>query len=388
MPYEGIDDAARLRRLLDAVLFLGSELRVPTVLRRIVEAACELVGARYGALGVLDERREGLTEFITVGVSARQIEHIGSLPRGHGILGLLIVDPRPLRLSNLNEHPERYGFPAHHPPMTSFLGVPVLARGEVFGNLYLTDKRGGEGFTQDDEDLIVALAAAAGVAIENARLHARARELDVVTDRERIARDLHDTVIQRLFATGLLLQAAGRVATGELADRIQEAVDDLDETIRQIRSTIFALGVHQAGASLRAEVLAVAAEASQSLGFDPRVQLDGPIDAVVPDDTAEHVLSVLREALSNVARHARANRVEVVLQVGDEDLVLRVNDDGTGPGEGGAGREGRAGGGGVGAGGFGLRNMRSRAEAMGGSLVVEPAMGGGTLLEWRVPLRS
>lgn len=375
MPYEGIDDAARLRRLLDAVLFLGSELRVPTVLRRIVEAGCELVGARYGALGVLDERRQGLSEFITVGVTAQQIAHIGSLPRGHGILGLLIIDPKPLRLKDINEHAEKYGFPPHHPPMTSFLGVPILARGEVFGNLYLTEKAGGGEFTEDDEQLIVALATAAGVAIENARLHARARELDVVTDRERIARDLHDTVIQRLFATGLLLQGASRMAgstNAELGERIQEAVDDLDETIRQIRSTIFALGVHQAGASLRAEILDVIAEYSQTLGFDPRVRLDGPIDAAVPDDVAEHILSVLREALSNVARHANARRVDVLLDVGD-DVLLRVTDDGVGPSsEGGAG--------------FGLRNMRSRAETLGGKMTLEPAMGGGSRLEWRIPM--
>jgi signal transduction histidine kinase len=379
MPYEGVDDAARLRRLLDAVLFLGSELRVPTMLRRIVDAGCELVGARYGALGVLDERRQGLSEFITVGMSPGQIAQIGSLPRGHGILGVLIVDPKPLRLKNLNEHPDAFSFPAHHPPMTTFLGVPILARGEVFGNLYLTDKAGGDEFTDDDESLIVALATAAGVAIENARLHARARELDVVTDRERIARDLHDTVIQRLFATGLLLQGAVRLAgdtSAELAERVQEAVEDLDETIRQIRSTVFALGVHEAGTSLRNEVLGMVTEYRQTLGFEPRVRLEGPIDATVPDDIAEHILSVLREALSNVARHAKASRVDVVLEVGD-DVTLRVVDDGVGPaGEGDVAEVG----------GFGLRNMASRADALGGALSLEPAMGGGTRLEWRVPI--
>jgi signal transduction histidine kinase len=379
MPYEGIDDAGRLRRLLDAVLFLGSELRVPTVLRRIVEAGCELVGARYGALGVLDERRLGLSEFITVGMNAAQIDQIGSLPRGHGILGLLIVDPKPLRLKNLNEHPEAYSFPPHHPPMTTFLGVPILARGEVFGNLYLTDKVGGEEFTEDDESLIVGLASAAGVAIENARLHARARELDVVTDRERIARDLHDSVIQRLFATGLLLQGAVRLAgdaSPELGERVQEAVDDLDETIRQIRSTIFALGAHHSGSSLREEVSSVVGEYGQTLGFKPRVIFDGPVDTTVPDDVAEHILSVLREALSNVARHAKARRVDVGLDVGDE-AVLRVTDDGVGPA--GKGEQ-------IEVGGFGLRNMASRADALGGSVTLEPAMGGGTRLEWRVPI--
>lgn len=373
MPYEGIDDAARLRSLLDAVLFLGSELRVPIVLRRIVEAALELVGARYGALGVLDERRESLSEFITVGISKEQIARIGSLPRGHGILGLLIVEPKPLRLKNLNEHPERYGFPPEHPPMTSFLGVPILARGEVFGNLYLTDKITGDDFTDDDEELIIALATAAGVAIENARLHARARELDVVTDRERIARDLHDTVIQRLFATGLLLQGAVRMAgSDQVAERIQEAVGDLDETIRQIRSTIFALGAHSTGGSLRTEILDVVGEYSQTLGFEPRVRLDGPIDSAVPDEAAEHILSVLREALSNVARHAKATRVDVLVDV-DDHVQLRVTDDGVGPSS-------------ESSGGFGLRNMRSRAETLGGQLSLEPAVGGGTRLEWRVPL--
>lgn len=374
MPYEGIDDAARLRRLLDAVLFLGSELHVPTVLRRIVEAGTELVGARYGALGVLDERREALSEFITVGMPKREGQAIGSLPRGHGILGLLIVDPKPLRLKDINTHPDRYGFPAHHPPMTSFLGVPILARGEVFGNLYLTEKHGGGDFTDDDEALIVALAAAAGVAIENARLHDRAREVDVVLDRERIARDLHDTVIQRLFATGLLLQGAVRMATSpELAARLQEAVDDLDTTVRQIRSTIFALGTHRPGASLRGEVLDVVSEAAHTLGFEPRVRMDGPIDATVPDDAAEHILAVLREALSNVAKHAGASRVDVVLDVHDE-IVLRVADDGVGPGD-----EHVA--------GFGRQNMRHRAETLGGSLVVAPAGARGTVVEWRVPLR-
>ena len=374
MPYEGIDDAARLRRLLDAVLFLGSELNVPTVLRRIVEAATELVGAQYGALGVLDERREGLSEFITVGMSKQQVAEIGSLPRGHGILGLLIVDPKPLRLKNLNEHSDRYGFPPHHPPMTSFLGVPVLARGEVFGNLYLTDKRGADEFTADDEELIVALATAAGVAIENARLHSRARELDVVADRERIARDLHDTVIQRLFSTGLLLQGAVRMAsTPELSSRLQEAVDDLDTTIRQIRSTIFALGVHQPGASLRGELLEVVREAGQTLGFDPQVLLEGPIDSSVPDNVAEHILSVVREALSNVAKHAGATRVDVSLDVGNE-AVLRVVDNGVGPGE-------------EHVGGFGRQNMRGRAEGLGGRFTVETHPGGGTIVEWRAPLR-
>jgi GAF domain-containing protein len=196
-----------LRQLLDAVLTIGSDLDLPAMLQRIIEAAVALVDARYGALGVLDESRTRLAQFITVGLDDETYRAIGDLPEGHGILGLLIVDAKPLRLPDLSEHPDSYGFPPHHPPMRSFLGVPIRVRDEVFGNLYLTDKTSAEVFTDVDEELVIGLAAAAGVAIENARLHARVQELALVEDRERIARDLHDSIVQRLFATGLSLQA-------------------------------------------------------------------------------------------------------------------------------------------------------------------------------------
>jgi transcriptional regulator with GAF, ATPase, and Fis domain len=201
------------RRLLDAVLTVGSDLDLPSMLERIVQAAVDLVDARYGALGVLDDTGARLSQFITVGVDAETRAAIGHLPEGHGILGLLVVDAKPLRLPDLREHPDSYGFPPHHPPMRSFLGVPILVRDEVFGNLYLTDKTSAEAFTDVDEELVVGLAAAAGVAIENARLHARVQELALLEDRERIARDLHDSVIQRLFATGLSLQGAAKSST-------------------------------------------------------------------------------------------------------------------------------------------------------------------------------
>ena len=208
-----------LRQLLDAVLTVGSDLDLPAMLQRIVEAAVELVDARYGALGVLDESRTRLAQFITVGIDDETHSAIGDLPEGHGILGLLIVDAKPLRLPDLREHPDSYGFPPHHPPMRSFLGVPVRVRDQVFGNLYLTDKTSAEVFTDVDEELVVGLAAAAGVAIDNARLHARIQELTLVEDRERIARDLHDTVVQRLFATGLSLQGAAGLIHSDPDDR-------------------------------------------------------------------------------------------------------------------------------------------------------------------------
>src|SRR4051794_22322362 len=177
MPFRHIDDPALLKRLLGAVLAMEEELDLEATLRRIVEEATSLVDARYGALGVLDADGRGLAAFITVGLEPEERAAIGPLPQGHGILGLLILEPHPIRLPDLREHPDSYGFPPNHPDMTSFLGVPIHIRGEVFGNLYLTDKRGAPEFSEEDERLVTAMAAAAGIAVDNARLHARLREL-------------------------------------------------------------------------------------------------------------------------------------------------------------------------------------------------------------------
>jgi len=202
-----------------------------------------------------------LAQFITVGVDELTHRAIGHLPEGHGILGLLIVDAAPPRLPDLGKHPDSYGFPPNHPPMRSFLGVPIRVRDDVFGNLYLTDKTTAEVFTDVDEELVVGLASAAGVAIENARLHARVQQLALVEDRERIARDLHDTVIQRLFATGLTLQGSTRLVRTEpdaAVARIEAAVDDLDVTVKYIRSAILGLEASRVTADgLRDRVLAL-----------------------------------------------------------------------------------------------------------------------------------
>jgi signal transduction histidine kinase len=365
----------QLRRLLDAVLVVGSDLRLATVLQRIVEAATELSGARYGALGVLDESGTRLVDFITVGVTDDARAAIGHLPEGQGILGLLIVDPKPLRLPDLREHADSYGFPPNHPPMTSFLGVPVRVRAHVFGNLYLTDKTGGDVFTDVDEEMVVALAAAAGIAIENARLHARVAELALFEDRERIARELHDTVIQRLFATGLSLQGALRLSGhDELTARLQQAVDDLDATVREVRSAIFELHTARLpGRSVRQEIIDLCAESARALGFEPVVRFVGPVDAAVDDQIADHVMAVLREALANVARHAKAGSVDVNVNVTDGRLDLVVRDDGIGMGE--RSPAGR-----------GLENMQARAVRLGGSVALDAIAAGGTDLHWSVPL--
>ncbi len=373
-----VASVAQMRRLLDAFVQIGSGLELDEVLLRIARTACGLVGARYGALGVLDERREQLARFVTVGMDDEQIARIGALPEGHGILGLLIVDPRPIRLSDLSRHPDSFGFPPGHPPMTTFLGVPISVRGEPFGNLYLTEKIDGGEFSESDEELAMGLAAAAAMAIENAELHNRVRELDLLAERERIARELHDTVIQRLFATGLELQGVAKLAQrAEVVAQIERTIGDLDMTVRQIRSAIFELEHaepdEESSRGLRHAVLGVATELAATLGFVPTVSFDGPVDTIVPVDTIQHVEAVVREGLANIARHAGASAAQITVTVDHEVLRVEVSDDGSGPGpDRVAGR--------------GLENLASRATLLGGSMSFEAQHPSGSRLWWQVPL--
>ncbi|HKF91463.1 MAG TPA: GAF domain-containing protein [Acidimicrobiia bacterium] len=371
MPFSKINP--HIQQLLDAITSIGTDLSLPIVLQRIVESACSLVAANYGALGVIGEDQQ-LAEFITAGIDPERYAAIGHLPEGRGILGLLIVDPRPLRLRDLGAHDQSVGFPPNHPDMHSFLGVPVLVRDEVFGNLYLCDKRGADEFTDEDERLAIALATAAGVAIEHARLMQRTEEVAVIEDRERIARDLHDKVIQRLFATGMTLQTMLPV-TGrdDVSNRINDAVDELDVTIREIRSTIFALQA-PAQRGLRVAIFALIDGAREVLGFSPELHMDGPIDTLISENAAEHLLAVLQETLSNVAQHAGASHVNVTVEAGME-VVVRVIDNGTGlptPRENGRG----------------LQNLEERAATLGGALWAAPLETGGTVVEWRVPITA
>lgn len=357
------------------MLTIGSDLDLYSVLRTIIDTATELVDATYGALGVLDETGTRLSDFITVGVDDDTRHRIGHLPEGHGILGLLIVDPKPLRLPDLREHPASFGFPPHHPPMTSFLGVPIAVRGKVFGNLYLCDKHGGDVFTDVDQELVVGLASAAGIAVENARLHARVADHATLEDRERIARDLHDTVIQRLFAIGLGLQATLRlVSDPSVADRIAAAVDDLDTTVRDVRAAIFELHtVRLPGRSVRQELVQLCNESGRGLGFEPVLRFEGPIDSAVNDGLADDLFAVTREALTNVAKHARARHVEACVEVRDGSLIVRVTDDGIGVGS-------------LSGGGRGIDNLDTRARRLGGTFHVGASDTGGTELIWQVPL--
>jgi signal transduction histidine kinase len=531
----------RLRALLDANDLITSDLALDKVLRHIAEAARSVADAKYAALGVT-AHDGGLEQFIHVGIDDDVARRIGPLPQGKGLLGALIQDPRPIRLERMTDDPRSVGFPPHHPPMTSFLGVPILVRGEVFGNLYLTESRHGA-FTAEDESLVSSLARAAGTAISNARLYQEARvkqrwlsasidigahllasegedplrmvaryasdiadadlvsvgvltedgqdllvevaigdradellgqrfplagalaaravstrspllirspedggddipvmtllveagpimvipllgtnkvhgvlnivrkrgsvsfsptdldmaagfanqasvALEIATaqadqqrialleDRDRIARDLHDHVIQQLFAIGMSLQGLAVLAGDDsrVADQLRARVDDLDRTIRQIRTSIFALRGALGGPAtgLRSAVLAVAEELRPALGRPPGVTFDGAVDSLVTGDLADDVLACVREGLTNAAKHANARHVEVDVAADPAQVAVRVTDDGRGIASGPAYS--------------GLSNLRARAEGRGGTFEIRTPAAGGTELIWKAPL--
>ena len=303
-----------------------------------------------------------------------------SAPSAHGQGG-----PRPahhgpcnhLRLADIAQHRrERRFFPRITLPLESFLGVPVTSRNQVYGNLYLTEKIGWSEFTRDDEDLVLALANAAGIAIENARLHRRVGTMAVFEDRDRIARDLHDAVIQRLFAIGLSLQGITRsIAERPESQNLQKAIEDLDATIRQIRSSIFELSVSEADGGVRQQILTLVRELETMAALEIRVSFEGPVDNAVPTEIVDSLLLTIREAVTNIARHAAASHASVTLDIEDGICRLQIEDDGGGfdvqnPRQG----------------GFGLQNIRQRAEKLGGQFAVTSS-GTGTTLDWSAPLR-
>ncbi len=253
--------------------------------------------------------------------------------------------------------------------------VPLAVRGSAFATILVANARGGQAFDKRELELVEMFAAQAAVTLEYARAQQELRRLMVFEDRERIARDLHDTVIQRVFAIGMSLQAASHLMPPELAARIDDAVDELDTTIKEIRSTIFALETaRRGGEGVRADVLGLIGEASRGLGYEPRVIFEGAIDSLLSVEAGEHLLASLREAISNVARHARATRAEISVTTNDGELHLKVSDDGVGTPNESTLR------------GLGLRNMAERARSLGGSLEISSPARGGTVLDWRVPL--
>ncbi|MHB8682528.1 MAG: GAF domain-containing sensor histidine kinase [Acidimicrobiales bacterium] len=378
MPFRRIRDVERLRALVGAMLVIEQDLELSEMLRRIVQTALDIVGARYGALGVLDDTGSGLVEFVHVGMGADQVAAIGHLPEGHGILGLLIKDPRPLRMADLHAHPESAGFPDGHPPMSSFLGVPVTVHGEAYGNLYLTEKLGGGPFTEEDEDVVGALALAAGLAIDKARVHARLRDLTRADERERIARDRHDPTLKHLFAVGLALQGAikmlGRPEAGE---RLRQAVDDIDETIREIRTTIFAIDRPRHvpdGTNLRADIGRLVEHATTGTGVDVRVDFDGPIDVSVGRELAQQLLLSIGDAVTYATRAFRDAALDVAVSVDVDGLHARVSVVAEAPDPDGDGTVARA--------RSALASLEERARAWEGSSRIASRPQGGLDLIW------
>jgi signal transduction histidine kinase len=369
------------QRLIEAGLLLaaeGADLR--GVLDRFVTLAMEITSARYGAIGVFDEQG-AIEEFITRGVTDEQRAAIGPPPTGKGVLGALIREGHALRLTDLSADHRSVGFPPNHPPMRSFLGAPVVAHGRVFGRIYLTEKQGAEGFTEEDERAAVVLAAQAGTAIQNARLYEEAEQahreverLRVVEERERIAKELHDGVIQSLFAVGMGLQGAGAMAVEpEVARRIEGAVDEIDRAIRDLRNYIFGLrpGV-LADRQLDQALGLLADEFGASSGVVTVVDVDPEIASELATRSTD-VVQLAREALSNVARHARAATCRVSLLRHGDGAVLIVDDDGIGfdPDASPAG--------------MGLVNLRERAASLGGALEIESAAEHGTIVRVTIP---
>ncbi len=532
----------RVRHLVDLNRSIVAELSLAAVLRRAVDAARTIAQARYAALGVIGPDGQ-LEQFIHAGMDGSTVAAIGALPTGRGVLGALISDPRPIRLASIGSDPRSSGFPPSHPPMSSFLGVSIQSRGEIYGNLYLTNRLDAAEFTAEDEELVEAVAATAGVAVENARLYEESRrqqewlrasaeisrallqdttateiltrvadivlrlaaadvvtvvfpaatatdltvqiarglqtqallgytypaagslaeeamtsgnalrldpdhgryfvhlqsafdigpvlacpltgeagvraavvvgrkagspafstgdlrmaeafanhaaialelsdrresrrQLEVLEDRHRIARDLHDHVIQRLFATGLSVQAAAvRSADPDMASRLQAAVEDMDDTIRQIRTSIFGLQEPRGGtaSTARAVLLKVLSDVEPVLGFSPEITFAGPVDTVLAPDVLEDVQAVLREGLTNVAKHTDADRVNASVSASARHVAIEIADNGsTAPVT-----DGRR---------SGLANLQRRAVLRGGALTLNHGPDG-TTLRWTAALRD
>jgi signal transduction histidine kinase len=366
----------QLQAVNTAGLALTSELDRDEVLQRVADQARLVANAKYAALGVFDE--DGIVEtFTTSGITAEERARIGPLPRGRGLLGLLQTERRPMRLRDLHQHASSVGFPPQHPPMRSFLGTPILLRGDALGNLYLTEKQGAEEFTQDDAEAVQTLAAQAAIAIENARLYEQAERVSVIDERNRIRMDLHDGVMQSLYGVGLLLEdVAERLADEPEHARAQlmRSVDRLNAAIADLRG--YVLGLRPITASERSltESLGVLADQARSSALiDVQVEIAAGPATALGRERSEAAYYIAADALGNVARHARARHAWVKLFSADGKIVLEIADDG------------------VGfqfdqnATGHGLHNMRERAFQVGGTLDIESRPGRGARVRLELP---
>ncbi len=359
--------------VIERVSWIVDQVDLQDLLEATIDAAVELTNARFGALGVVNEHGR-LVEFHHKGVSAQEAHLIGDLPIGRGILGDITRHGVVVRSEDIGHHVGYTGMPTDHPEMSSFLGVPVRVRDEIFGNLYVTEKHGG--FDEKDEAVVSALAVAAGAGINAIRMGQELRDRAILEDRERIARDVHDTIIQNLFAVGLGLQVAS-AASGDSA--LQSTLDDasgsIDSSIAELRRLIYDLhGDVPRRSSLAEEVEELVSRLGGPHDIPITVSLserDIPVlDGAVIDD----LLQIVREAVSNALRHSEGSSISVVISLGERSLFLAIIDDGRGFDVRRAPR------------GLGLANMQSRARRAGGELQVVSGEGAGTSIEARIPV--
>lgn len=378
-----LDQNRALQALNAAGMSLSSDLTLETVLQRVAEEARTLTGARYAALGVVDENGE-LAHFVTSGMTPEEEARIAHLPRRHGLLGVLIEESRPLRLANIAADRRSAGFCANHPPMTSFLGVPVVAKGRAIGNLYLTDKQDGTEFTEQDEAAVVTLAAQAGIAIENARLYREVQRLAAVEERERIGRELHDGVIQAIYGAGLALDDALHTMTQDIEagqEKVRRVMAALDRTIGEIRTFIMGLETRAQPGEL-AQRLTELVEEYRGGGAPIVLRIENRPPARLPAELVRQVVQIAREALANAIQHSGASCIEVRLQFAEEGLTLTVSDNGRGlP----AGVEAGHAPNPAASRGRGLPNLRQRTQQLGGRLEITSQPGQGTTVQVRVP---
>jgi signal transduction histidine kinase len=360
----------RLPALIEAAAAVVGAGDLEQVLRRLVSEARAATGARYAALGVLGEHGV-LSEFVHEGMSPDQVERIGSLPMGRGVLGVVVRENRTIRLDSISDHPDSYGFPPNHPPMDSFLGVPVVAGANAFGNLYLTEKSGG--FTDDDVTMAEALSRIAGSAVTRVRLHQRLRSIAVVEDRERIARDLHDSVIQDLFAVGLGLQSISeQVSDSSAAVRLEDAIDRLDKAVEALRAYIFQLRTTRGRRQLDERLQELVSRMGSAYPTAVALEIGSP--GLGNELLEDEVVKFVTEALSNALRHSGGTHIEVIVEVDEEWCKVMVRDDGSGFDPSVLTR------------GMGLANLSARAATLGGSVEIASAPGSGTTVEARLPI--
>ncbi len=377
------DRADRQLNALDqAVRGISGVLDLDRVLQVIVDRVRELVEAQYAALGIVDADGN-IERFITSGINAEERKRIGALPRGRGLLGLIIRENRTYRIPDIAVHPERYGFPPEHPEMHSFLGMPIVTQGSTVGRLYLTNKLGAAEFSPDDQRLVEMFALHGGIAIENARLHDQVQRLAVVDERDRISRDLHDSVIQAIYAQTLALDDVPDLVADdpdEARRRVDEAIDALHAVIRDIRNFIFGLRpVLLESGSLADGLEHLATELRRNGGVEVEVTVDAASVEDLPVEVVAELLAIAREGLSNIARHASATRAMISLADSRSgQLLLVLSDDGRGFH---ADED-------VARGHHGLANMRVRTEALGGTFELSSGDGAGTRVIITLPPRS